>query len=231
MGLLGLELGCFFLEAKTGEMSKHMTSFTVIFLGWALKSFNVSCIFTFGTSILVLMCTLGIKLLLMLVLHLVTFTAMLFVIWLLWFHRWSFLLVFACWQLCVLVPGKIDLHGMGVTCNLFYVVHSGSGALHPFNKLVHFACRKFIQIYTSITDVSWYKLLILQEKPESVSVKDLGSFWGVFSQIDLCLHCIVSFNYTTVTLPEAYEKVKVGLHFLGLGLAKFFKFSPDCAYC
>ena len=36
-----------------------MTNFTLIFLGWALKSLYVSCISTVGTSILVLMCTLG----------------------------------------------------------------------------------------------------------------------------------------------------------------------------
>ena len=209
-------------------MSKLMASFTLIFLGWALKSLYVSCISTFWISILILMCALGIKLFLVLVMHLVTFIAMLLVIWLLWLHRWPFLLVFACWLFCTLVPEKVDLHSLGITCNLLYVAHSGFGSLYPFCKLAHSACGKFIQIYTSITDGFWYKLLISQEKPENVSVKDLGSFLGVFSQIDLCLHCIEPFIYAGVTLPEACKKVKEGSHLIWLGLTKFFKLSPDC---
>ena len=78
------------------------------------------------------------------------------------------------------MPEEIDLHTLLVTYYLFYVVHSGFRALHPFGKLVHSACGKFIQIYTSVTDGSWHKLLSLQGKPENVSVKNLGSFWGVF---------------------------------------------------
>ena len=157
-----------FLEAKTGEMSKLMASFTLLFFSWALKSLHVSCISTFWTSILVLMCALGIKLLLVLALHLVTFTTMLLVIWLLWLHRWPLLLVFACWQFCALVPEKVDLCSLGITCNLLYVACSGFGALYLFCKLAHSACGKFIEIYTSITDASWYKLLISQEKPKNV---------------------------------------------------------------
>ena len=217
-----------FLEAKTGEMSKFEVHFTLIFFSWALKFLHVNCISTFWTAILVLMGALGIKSLFVLALHLVAFIAVLLVIWLLGLHRWPLLPVFACWQFCALVPEKIDLCSLGITCNLLDVVHSGFGALQPFCKLAHSACGKCIQIYTSITDSSWYKLLISQEKPENVSVKDLGSFWGVFSQIDLCLHCIVPFIYTVVTLPEACEKVNMGSHLIWLGLAKFLKLSPDC---
>ena len=49
----------------------------------------------------------------------------------------------------------------------------------------------------------------MQEKPENIPVFDLGSFWRVFAQIDLCLHCIVPFIYTLVALSKACEKVKV----------------------
>ena len=52
------------------------------------------------------------------------------------------------------------------------------------------------------------------KKNQKMSVKDLGSFWGVFSQNDLCLHCIVPFIYAAVTLPKAREKVKVGSHLI-----------------
>ena len=154
------------------------------------------------------MYTRGIKLLLVLALCLVTFIAMLLVVLLFRHHRRPFLLVLACWQFCALVPKKIDLHGLGITCNLLlygaqwlwcspFILQAGTLCLQEICPNLHF-----------------HHQLIFQEKPKDVSVKDLGSFWGVFSQIDLCLHCIVPFIYTAVTLPEACEKVKVGSHII-----------------
>ena len=170
----------------------HWISFS-----WAFKSLHVSCISTFWTFILVLMCALGITSLLVLALHLTAFTAMLFVIWLLGLHRWPLLLVFACWQFCALVSEKVDLHGLGITCNLLYVAFSGFGALHPFCKL---ACSTWrMQIYTFITDCSWYKLLILQEKPENVSVKDLGRFLGYLARLTCA--CTALYLSSTLQLP------------------------------
>ena len=197
-----------FLEAKTGEMSKLMTSFTLIFLGWALKSLYVTCISTFGTCVLVLMCALGIKSLLMLVLHLVNVTVMLLVILLLWLHRWPFLLVFACWKFCALVPEEIDLHGLGVTCNLLYVMHRGFWALHPFGKVVHSACGKCIQIYTSITDDSWHKLLISQEKLENVSMKDLSSFWGYLARLTCAWTTLYHSSMLQLPCPKLVRRSK-----------------------
>ena len=167
-----------FLETKTGKVSKLVASFTLIFLCWALKSLYVGCISSFWTSVLVLMCALGIKSLLVVALCLVPLTVMLLVIWLFRLHRWLLSLIFSSWQLCALVPEKIDLHSLWITHNLLYVACSGFGTLHSFGKLAHSACGKSIQIYTSITDGSWYNLLISQEKPENIPVKDLGSFWG-----------------------------------------------------
>ena len=69
-----------------------------------------------------------------------------------------------------------------------------------FGKLVHSACGKFIQIYTSITDGSWDKLLVMQEKPEYIPVKDLGSFCGVFGKLTHA--CTTLYHSSTLWFPS-----------------------------
>ena len=132
-------------------------------------------------------------------LSLVTFTAMLLVIWLFRLHRWLLFLIFPCWQLCALVPEKIDQCSLRITCNLLYVACSGFGTLHSFGKLAHSACGRFIQIYTSITDGSWYKLLISQEKSENVSVENLGSFRGYLARLTCA--CTALYHSSMLWLP------------------------------
>ena len=112
------------------------------FFGWTLESSYMSCISTFGTSVLVVMCALWVKPLLVVGLHLVIFTAILLVVCLFRLHRWLILLIFAWWQLCVMGPDEIDLHSLWVTCYLFYVMYSGFRALQFFGKLAHSACGK-----------------------------------------------------------------------------------------
>ena len=166
---------------------------------WTFKSLYVSCITTFSASILVLMHVLGIKLLLVLALYLITFTAMLLVVWLFRLHRWPLFLAFSCWQFCVLVSEKVDLHGLWITCNLLYVACSGLGTLHSFHKLAHSACGKLVQIYTSITDGSRYKFFISQEKPKNVPLENLGSFWGYLGRLTCA--CTAVYHSSMLWLP------------------------------
>ena len=81
-----------------------MASLTLILLGRTLESLQVDCVTTFGASVPVIVCTLGIKPLLLLHLWFVTVTALVLVVNLFELPRWSFLLVFTSWQLCALVP-------------------------------------------------------------------------------------------------------------------------------
>ena len=91
-----------------------------------------------------------------------------------------------------------------------------------------------VALELSILFASWHTLLagnLSKSTPPSLKVLDTNSsshkknqkmsLWrilavsgGVFSQIDLCLHCIIPFIYAAVTLPEACEKVKAGLHLI-----------------
>ena len=87
----GFEVSLLFLETHACKMSKLMASFALVFFCWTLESLYVGCISTFGTSVLVIVCTLWVKPLLVLGLCMVTLAALLFVVRLFWLHRWSFL--------------------------------------------------------------------------------------------------------------------------------------------
>ena len=54
----------------------------------------------------------------------------------------------------------------------------------------------------------------MQEKPKNV-------------MIDLCLHCIVPFINTSISLSEGCKKVKLGMHFIGLWFTELFIFFPN----
>ena len=81
----------FLLIAHACEIPRFMASLTLILLGRTLESFQVDCVTTFGASVPVIVCTLGIKLLL---LHLwfVTVTALVLVVSLFGLPKWSFFL-------------------------------------------------------------------------------------------------------------------------------------------
>ena len=96
-GFLDLKGACFLLVTKGGKVSKLVASFTLVLFSRALKAFYMSWITTLWVSIFVSVGTLGIKSLLMLALHLGTFTSMLLVIWLSGFCKWFLFLVFSCW--------------------------------------------------------------------------------------------------------------------------------------
>ena len=81
-----------------------MTHFTLVLFSWTLEALHMDGVTTFGTSIPVSVCTLGIKLLSVLCLLFVRFTALLFVVRLFWFLWGSSLLVFTGWQFCSLMP-------------------------------------------------------------------------------------------------------------------------------
>ena len=94
----------FLLVAHACEMAKFMACPALILLGRALESLQVDCVTTFGASVAIIVCTLGIKLLLLVHLWFVTVTTLVLVVSLFGFPEWSFLLVFTGCQLCVLVP-------------------------------------------------------------------------------------------------------------------------------
>ena len=117
--VFGFEVSLLFLETHACKMSKLLASFTLVFFCWTQESLYVGCISTFGTSVLIIVCTLRVKLLLVLGLCMVTLTALLHVVRFFWLHRWSFLFMFACWQLCALASEEVDLHSLWVPAICF----------------------------------------------------------------------------------------------------------------
>ena len=123
-GSSGSEVSLLFLETHACKMSKLVASLTLTFFCWTLESLYVGCISLFGTSVLIIVCTFGFKPLLVLGLCLIILTALLLVVWLLLLHSWSFLLIFACWQLCALVSERLICTACGspATCFMWHTV-------------------------------------------------------------------------------------------------------------
>ena len=86
----GFEVCLLFLESHACKVAKLVASFTLVILCRTLKSLQVGCVTTFGTYVLVIVCTLRVKPLLVLYLQMVTLTALWLVVRLFWLHRWSF---------------------------------------------------------------------------------------------------------------------------------------------
>ena len=97
------------LVAHACEMAKHMASFALILLGRTLESLHVDCVTTFGASVPVMVCTLCVRLLLLLHLWFVIVATLVFVVSLFGLPEWSFLLVFTGWQLCALLVDPLPL--------------------------------------------------------------------------------------------------------------------------
>ena len=90
------------------------------------------------------------------------------------YHLWLGGLDFKdCFFLCLL--GGRSVHWcffkliwatLGVTCNLFDVMHCGLWCLHLISKLCDFNCNKLFKICATVIDGFRHKFLILQEKPK-----------------------------------------------------------------
>ena len=82
------------------------------------------------------------------------------------FHIKLFLLVFACWEICVLVPHQIDLCHLGVTCHLLDVSGGHLWALHFLSKLSDLTCWELVQLYIAVIHGLRYKFFILEKEPK-----------------------------------------------------------------
>ena len=126
----------------------------------------------------------------------------------------------------MLVSHKVNLSQLGVTCHPLYMPGSCLWMLHLLCKVPDRVCRKLVQVYVAIINCLGDKLFIIWKEPKDVPMKYLGSFWGVLSQSNLGLYCIVPFIDWLVALPEACKKVKPGPYLMRLWLAELFKLLP-----
>ena len=101
---------------------------------------------TFGTSISSLMCLACIKSFLIGWLLIIVFDWVPLLTDLTWSElvRLLFPLAFVWWEVCSLMPQKINLSSFGVTCNFFYVPSGRLWGFHFFGKLPHLACWEFV---------------------------------------------------------------------------------------
>ena len=205
-----------------------MTRLALEFLCWTLETFNVYWISTLLASILILLYILGIKALLVIILP-VTWTILVTG----WFrlHKRLLFLVLGCCEVCVLVFDEINLSHLGVTCHLLDMPGGSLWTLHLLCKLPDLACGKPVQVYVAIINCLGDKLFIFKEETKDVPMKYLGSFWGILSQSNLGLYCIVPFINWLVSLPVAWKQVKSGPHFIILGLAEIFNYFPNGIKC
>ena len=88
---------------------------------------------------------------------------------------------------------QIHLSQLGLTCHLLDVPGSCLRTLHLLFMLSDLAYVKPVQIYVAIIDCLGDKLFIFSEELKDVHMKYLGCFWGVLSQSNLSLYCIVAF--------------------------------------
>ena len=147
---------------------------------------------------------------------------LLVLMWLLLFHilvlHWPWLglgllfLVFSIGQFSVLVSHQVDLCGLHFPSYLLDVSSSGLGAFILLGKLAHFASWELVQVYTPYIYGFWDKVLITKEKPKYIPVQDLGCFWWVLCEIDLCLYTVVPFISTLRPLVETCQQVKPVLY-------------------
>ena len=135
-------------------MSKLMTRLALVFFGWTLETYTYR-ITTFFTSPLVLINMPGIKTFLVIV-----------VVWRYWlsvaciilvtgwsgFQKRLLLLVFACFEFCVLVSHNINLCHLRVACHLLVMSGGCLWTFHLFSKLPDLACWKPIQVYVAVID-------------------------------------------------------------------------------
>ena len=119
VGFLDLKDDCFFVE-QTGKMTIFVTGLALELLGRIIETFYMFGIATLWTSISSFMCLAWIKLL-------KGWSLILVFTWIPLVTLWSrlvrmlFLLGIAWWVVCSLMPHKINLCHLRVTCNCFDV--------------------------------------------------------------------------------------------------------------
>ena len=90
------------------------------------------------------------------------------------------LLIFAIWQLCVLVSHQVDLGSLCFTCNLLDMPSGGLGSLIFLCKLVQFASWKLVQVHTAFIYGLGNKFFLVQKEPKYVPMQDLCSLRWIF---------------------------------------------------
>ena len=111
-----------FHKAQACEVPKFMTALTLVLFCRASKTFQVGGIFTFAASIFLLVCTSGIKgLLVIACLSLIC----IFVLCGPWLGLGLPLLVFTMWQFSVLMSHKVNFGSLHFPCNLLDMSHCG----------------------------------------------------------------------------------------------------------
>ena len=88
-----------------------------------------------------------------------------------WSWLESFSLVFAWWEVCLLVSHQIDLSCFGVTYNLLDVLCNYFWCLHLLCKLPNLACKELVKINTTAIAGFRHKLFIFQEKQKMSQCK------------------------------------------------------------
>ena len=161
--------------------------------------------------------------------HLLIFITSIHVTWLSWLDKWFFLLVFSWWKFCALVPHRIDLCSLWVTIHLFWCVwqlplNFPSSLQAAWSCLLGYFLNPHYHQLWSLTQTLHHA----RRTKIYHNVGILAVSGGIFSKIDLCLHCIVPLIYTSASLSKACEKFKVSSHLIQLWLSELFKFSPDC---
>ena len=216
------EWSLFLLITWACKVSILNTRSALKLLGWILETFNVILISTLLTSLLVFVNILGIKALIVMTVP-VTCTILV--------TGWSRLykgfpiLVLACWEVCALMSHQIDLSPQGslAICLMCLVV---------ILELSIFYASCLTLLVGNLSRSMLLSLIVLEtnsssfKKKKDVSVKDLGCFWGVLSQNNLDLYCIVPFINWLVSLPEVCKQVKSRPHFIYLGPFKTLHFFP-----
>ena len=182
-----------FHKTQAGKVAKFMTTLALVLFCRASNTFQVGRIATFATSIFLLVCSSGVKALLVVAcLPLIC----VFVLYRHWLCLGLLLLVFTMWELSALVSHEVNLGNLHITCHLLDMPGCSFWALIFLCKLAHLACWEFVQIYTSLINGFRYKFFFSQVEPKDVPVQDLQSFRCVFCQIDLGLYTVVPFIHT-----------------------------------
>ena len=163
LGFLGLEKTCFFWKRK---LVKYPYLWQV--LHWYLFAghWNLStCKESHFWHLFVLVNILWIKTFLLVVWRYWLFVTCIILVTR-WsrFHIWLLLLMFACWEICVLVLHQIDLCCLGITCHLLDVSGSHLWTLTFLSKLTDLTWWELVQIYIAVIYGFRHKIFILKKE-------------------------------------------------------------------
>ena len=137
------------------------------------------------------------------------------------------LLVFACWEVCALMPHKINLSCLGVTCHLLDMPGGCLRTLYLLCKLADLACGKPSQVYVAVINCLGDKYIIFQEKPKDVPMKYLGCFWGGYLAKPTWV-CTALYYSSTDLFPcqKLVKKSNLAITSLDWGLQNSLQFFP-----